>query len=164
MAQIGNQAIRKVMDMLQSDQSFPALIGRIAAEEGIELPELKAEQIRALNAASDLVERSAVTRFPCVQVYCERMSNSLREKYRRFSGTARMVVEIRNSLDRLDGLEEQVRLYADAVAQVLDNNRGDWGDGVFYPGGYEVAFGPVKHGGKNFLQTAKATFELEISY
>ena len=43
-------------------------------------------------------------------------------------------------------------------------NRGDWGDGFFYPGGYELAFGSVKQGGKNFLQIAKATFELEISY
>lgn len=164
MAQIGSQALRKVMEMLQSDESLPAMIGKIAAEEGIALPELKAEQIRALNAAPELAERSAPTRYPCIHVYCERVSNLLREKYRRFSGTARMTVEIRNSLDRLDGLEEQVRLYADAIAQVLDSNRGDWGDGVFYPGGYEVTFGPVKQGGKNFLQMAKATFEVEISY
>jgi hypothetical protein len=97
-------------------------------------------------------------------VYCERISNTLREKFRRFSGSARIAVEVRGSLDRLEGLEEQIRFYADAVAQVLDNNRGDWGDGVFYPGGYEVTFGPVKQGGRNYLQTAKASFEVEISY
>jgi hypothetical protein len=97
-------------------------------------------------------------------VYCERVSNLLREKYRRFSGTVRMAIEIRDSRDRIEGLEDEVRYYADAVAQVLDSNRGDWGDGVFYPGGYEVTFGPVKQGGKNFLQSAKATFDLEVSY
>jgi hypothetical protein len=164
MPQAGSQALRKVMDMLQAEESLSSAIGSIAQEAGLELPAIAPAQIRALNAAPELVERGAGTRFPCVHVYCERVSNLLREKYRRFSGKVRMAVEIRNSLDRLDGLEDQVRYYADAIGQVLDRNRGDWGDGVFYPGGYEVTFGPVKQGGKNFLQTAKATFDLEISY
>ena len=50
-----------------------------------------------------------------------------------------------------------------AITQVLDNSRGDWGDGVFFAGGYEVAFGGIKHGGRNFLQIAKVAFVLEIS-
>jgi hypothetical protein len=35
--------------------------------------------------------------------------------------------------------------------------------GVFYGGVYEVEYGAVKHGGKNFIQIAKVTFNLEIS-
>ena len=35
--------------------------------------------------------------------------------------------------------------------------------GYFYAGGYEVHYGPAKAGGKNFLQTAKIKFGLEIS-
>jgi hypothetical protein len=164
MARVGSQALQKVMEMLQSEESLPAAVAAISAAEGVELPVLKPAQIRALNAAPDVVERSAGARFPSLHVYCERVSNLLREKYRRFSGTVRMAVEIRDSRDRIEGLEDEVRYYADAVAQVLDSNRGDWGDGVFYPGGYEVTFGPVKQGGKNFLQSAKATFDLEVSY
>jgi hypothetical protein len=53
--------------------------------------------------------------------------------------------------------------YVDAITQVLDKSRGDWGDGVFFDGGYEVTFGGVKHGGRNFLQIAKVVFALEIS-
>jgi hypothetical protein len=74
-----------------------------------------------------------------------------------------MVVEARVSQDRLDQLETNLQAYIDAITQVLDNSRGDWGDGVFYDGGYEVAFGGVKHGGRNFLQVAKVSFVLEIS-
>jgi hypothetical protein len=34
---------------------------------------------------------------------------------------------------------------------------------MFYAGGYEASFGPVKQGGKNFIQVAKVTFEIGVS-
>ena len=74
-----------------------------------------------------------------------------------------MVAEVRVSQDRIEDMESNLQFYADAIMQVLDNHRGDWGDGVFYGGGYEVAFAAVKHGGRNFIQTAKVAFVLEIS-
>ena len=52
------------------------------------------------------------------------------------------------SQDRIEGLEDQLRLYVDAVTQVLDANRGSWGQGAFYTGGYEVNFEPVQQGGQ----------------
>lgn len=74
-----------------------------------------------------------------------------------------MTAEVRVSQDRLEGVESQLQLYVDALTQVLDQGRGDLGDGVFYAGGYEVSYSPVKHGGRNFLQTAKVTFTVDIS-
>jgi hypothetical protein len=72
-------------------------------------------------------------------------------------------MEVRSSQDRLEGLERQVQLYVDAVTKVLDGNRGDWGDGFFYGGGYEVVFGPVKRGGKSYLQTARISVDVDVS-
>jgi hypothetical protein len=164
MARVGNRVLTKVLEVLQAEESMTAAAGRIAMEEGLEQPVIAVEQIRALYAAPELLERSLATRYPCIHVYCERIANTLREKFRQFSGTATVTVEVRCSQDRLEGLEDQVRLFTDAVTEVLGSNRGDWGDGTFYPGGYAVTFGPVKQGGKGFLQIAKATFELEISY
>jgi hypothetical protein len=46
---------------------------------------------------------------------------------------------------------------------VLDGNRGSWGEGAFFTGGYEVTFDPVQHGGKNFLQIAKVVFDVDLS-
>jgi hypothetical protein len=46
---------------------------------------------------------------------------------------------------------------------VLDSNRGSWGQGVFFTGGYEVSFDPVQHGGRNFLQVARVSFEVDLS-
>ena len=45
-----------------------------------------------------------------------------------------MAIEVRVSQDRLEGIEEQLQMYVDAVTQVLDQNRGDWGEGMFYAG------------------------------
>ena len=78
-------------------------------------------------------------------------------------GKAVMAIEVRVSQDRLDGIEEQAQMYLDAVTQVLDQNRGDWGEGMYYAGGYEATFAPVKHGGRNFIQSAKVTFEVAVS-
>jgi hypothetical protein len=74
------------------------------------------------------------------------------------------VVEVRTTHDRLEGVSQALQYYAGAVSEVLDAHRGDWGNGLFYTGGYKVEFGPIKHGGKNFLQVAKVTFEVDVSY
>ncbi|MGD0498504.1 MAG: hypothetical protein ABSC23_08705 [Bryobacteraceae bacterium] len=123
---------------------------------------LDAAQVRAQNVAADLAERGGA-QYPAVNVYCEKVVNSLVEKFRSFSGSVQMAVEIRHSQDRLDGLQDQLEVYADAATQALDGARGDWGDGMFYAGGYQVAFGGAKQGGKNFIQTAKITFEIGVS-
>jgi hypothetical protein len=49
------------------------------------------------------------------------------------------------------------------VVAVLDANRGNWGEGMFFTGGYEVKFEPVQHGGRNFLQIARVVFEVDGS-
>ena len=102
-------------------------------------------------------------KYPVIHVYVDRVRNQLTEKFRTFSGKAHTVAEIRVSQDRIDGLEEQLRLYVDAVTGVLDTNRGSWGDGAFFAGGYEVTYEPVKHGGKNFIQIAKVGFDVDLS-
>ena len=124
---------------------------------------LAATQILSQNVAADLVERTTAVQYPALYVYCEKLVNSLVEKFRSFSGTAQMAIEVRHSQDRLDGLQSTVETYAGAVTQILDQSRGDWSDGMYYAGGYQVSFGAAKHGGKHFTQTAKVTFEIGVS-
>jgi len=115
------------------------------------------------NTPVAVLEKNVTVKYPAVQVYCDRIQNLLTEKFRIFSGKVRTVAEVRMSQDRIEGLEEKVRLYVDAVTQVLDANRGSWGQGMFFTGGYEVRFEPVQRGGRNFLQVAKVIFDVDLS-
>jgi len=124
---------------------------------------VKADAVWAQNVSAELAEKGNLVQYPAVQVYCEKLVNALTEKFRSFSGTAQMAIEIRHSQDRLEGLQDSLEQYADAATQVLTASRGDWGSGMFYGGGYEVSFGAVKKGGKNFIQVAKVTFEIGVS-
>jgi hypothetical protein len=124
---------------------------------------LSTDQIWTQNVGADLAEKANLVRYPVVQIYCEKLVNSLTEKFRSFSGTAQMVIEIRHSQDRLEGLQDALESYADAATALVNGSRGDWGNGMFYGGGYEVAYSAVKKGGKNFIQVTKVTFKIGVS-
>jgi hypothetical protein len=161
-ARIGSAATAKVMQLIAGPSGLNSSIATLTDTVPAEAP-LAAAQVRAQNVSADLAERSGGVKYPAVQVYCEKVVNDLREKFRSFSGKLHMAIEVRHSQDRLEGLEDALELYADAATRALNAARGDWGDGMFYGGGYEVSFGAVKHGGKNLIQVAKVTFEIGVS-
>jgi hypothetical protein len=163
MARLASIAANRVREILTAGQGLPGQIARLSLEA--EVPELRfgAAQVAIRNVSAEIAEKSAGATYPSFHIYCEKLTNALREKFRTFSGTARMVVEARASQDRLEGLEARLHVYVDAITNLLDKSRGDLGQGMFYTGGYDVTFGGAKHGGKNFLQTAKVVFEIEIS-
>ena len=163
MAQTGSIAVSRVIQLLKSNTGLPYSIQAIAQSTNTELPPIQCENIHGINVAMEVAERSAGVKYPAAYVFCDRVKNTLKEKFRTFSGQVRTNIEIRVSHDRLEGVERQLQLYMDAVTEVLDNNRGDWGNGSFFGGGYEINYGQVKHGGKNFIQTARVSFELEMS-
>jgi hypothetical protein len=161
--QIGSISTTKAMAVFTGSNGIPDTVDALSAQQQVTLPAISAQQIVSQNIAPELSDRTTSSKYPLVYVYCGKIVNQLREKFRTFSGNAQMVAEVRVSQDRIEEMESHLQFYADAIMQVLDNHRGDWGDGVFYGGGYEVAFAAVKHGGRNFIQTAKVAFVLEIS-
>ena len=160
---IGSAATVKVMQRITGPTGVNSGLAALTAGSTAVAGPLDAAQVRSQNVAADVAERSTTVVYPAVNVYCEKVVNSLREKFRTFSGSVEMAIELRHSQDRLDGLQDALELYADALMQTLNNGRGDWGDGMFYGGTYEVSFGPVKKGGRNFIQVAKVTFEIGVS-
>jgi hypothetical protein len=162
-SQTGTITTNHVVNMLREPTGLPFAVEAAANRAAVTLAEVEPSRILSQNVAHELAERTAGAQYPSVSVYCEKISNLMTEKFRTFSGKARMVVDIRVSQDRLEGIEALLELYAEAVTDVLDSHRGCWGGGMFYAGGYEVTFGGVKHGGRNFIQSAKASFEVDIS-
>ncbi len=149
-AQIGSAARTKLVEVLTA--------GLAAASAG---PASLAVVVE--NVAADIAEKSAGAQYPVAVVYCEKIANELREKFRSFSGTVQLVIEVRHSADRLGGVEYALEQITDTVTGILSASRGDWGNGMFYNGAYQVSYGGVKRGGKNFLQTAKVSCEVGVS-
>ncbi len=129
-------------------------------------PSVKAagiETILAQNASVEISEKTGQAHYPALLVYCDKVSNTLKERFRQFSGRAHMVVEVRHSQDQLTAIEANLSTYVDGVCALLDDSRGDWGGGAIYAGGYEVSYEAVARGGRNFLQRAKVGFDVEVS-
>jgi hypothetical protein len=163
MAWVGSTVTTQVLGLLSMPQGLNACVATLAQALNTAATPLAGSQLVAQNVPIDLAERSQDVTYPAVSVYCDKIVNQLKEKFRVFSGIAVMTIEVRVSQDRLEGIEDQSQMYLDAVTQVLDQNRGDWGEGMYYAGGYEAAFGQVKHGGRNFIQVAKVTFNVGVS-
>jgi hypothetical protein len=164
MAQTASITAQRLVEFLTAtDTGLGPVVANLAADAGVDLASIPPEHVIHQNAPVALAERSQAVKYPVIHVYCDRVQNLLIEKFRTFSGKIRTVAEVRVSQDRIEGLEERVRLYVDAVTLILDGNRGSWGQGMFFTGGYEVKFDPIQHGGRNFLQLAKVIFEVDLS-
>jgi hypothetical protein len=164
MAKSSSIAAAKVVEFLTApDGGLDFAIAQVAADTGAALERVPPTHIVSQNVAFEISEKSVVVKYPVVHVYVDRVRNLLTEKFRTFSGKIRTVVEVRVSQDRFEGIEDQLRIYIDAVTQVLDANRGSWDQGLFFNGGYEITFEPVRRGGRNLLQSAKVTFEVDLS-
>ena len=163
MAGVGKHTTEAVVQLLTAPGGLGDNLAAMMELEQVTVPEITSRQILQMNVGQEVLERTAGARYPSVHVYCEKFSNSLREKFRQYSGKAQVAIEVRVSQDRIEGLELALQMYVDAVTRVLDQNRGDWGRGLFYAGGYDVTFSAVRHGGRNFLQVAKASFEVQVS-
>lgn len=162
-SKISSAAAGKVIQRMTGPSGMNAGLAALTAPDALLAAPIEVAQVRAQNVAAGLAERGNAMRYPAVHVYCEKIVNDLGEKFRSFSGKVQMAIELRHSQDQLNGLQDALELYADSITQMLDQARGDWGDGMFYTGGYEVALGAVKQGGKNLMQTAKITFQIGVS-
>jgi hypothetical protein len=160
--QIGSAATGLVIQRLTGISGVNANLESLTGRSGA-LALLDPQQIRTGNIAPELADRSNTVRYPTANVYCEKIVNSQVEKFRTFSGTIQMAIDLRYSSDRVEHVQSTLEVYMDAVMAVLDVSSGDWGNGMYYGGGFQAAFGPVKHGGRNFIQTAKITFEIGVS-
>ena len=163
MAKIASDVAYHVTQILKADDGLTPLIAEFALDADLREQPIGASHVLGRNVSPEIAEKSTGAVYPTFHVYCDKVNNALREKFRTFSGTARMTVEVRASQDRLEMLEQRLGVYVDAVTAVLDGKRGDWGLGMFYTGGYDIAIAPVRHGGRNFLQVAKVSFDVQVS-
>ena len=161
MARTESAATGFLAGLLRGETGLDQRIGELRAEN-MELPAMNGVDVLEQHVSAEIAERAGNVRYPVAHVYCDRVVNQLREKFRTFSGTAQLNVELRVSHDHIGELQKQLQTCVEAVTDVLDRRRGSWGGGMYYTGGYEISFGPVKKGGRNFLQCAVVRLEVHI--
>jgi hypothetical protein len=103
----------------------------------------------------ELQEKQQKVVYPLCRIYCDQIQNTGKVKFRQFSGTYRVVVEITHSQDRLDGLTDKLQATTDAVSDVLDRSCGNLGNGMVLQPGYQAEIDAVKAGGLHYQQSAR---------
>ena len=162
MTPILRTAIRAALARVLNLDRLNSRLLQLTAASGEAIVQLSEEQLFWQDISVDVAEKSSTARYPSVLVHCEKIKNTFKQKFARFSGTATIAVEARVTGDRSEGLEEQTQNYVDAIVALLEASKGNWEEGIYYPGTYEVVYGPLRPGGKRFLKTARVSFELEM--
>lgn len=163
MAHVASMTVGHLATVLRAPDGLPYALEQMSLGSQMALPIAANLKVSEQNLAIDLAEKTSGGGYPVVHVFCERVENTLREKFRTFSGTSQVVAEIRVTHEHLDKLGEMLHLLVDGVTDVLDRSRGRWSDGMSYAGGYDVEFLPVKSGGKRFVQAAKVRLQVNLS-
>ena len=145
---------------MQSATGLPAAVQALREIDGAEIPPLTSEHITGNFASTEIADESPKTQYPTVSIYCERLANTLDEKFRRFAGKISVAIDIRVSHDHLAPLSESLHWYVEAVTRVLEAARGGVADGLYFGGAYDVHFSTAKKGGRRYVQSAKVTAEL----
>src|SRR6185436_6632887 len=117
MANAGRLATSRLLHFLETPAGLSENLAALAEREGLTLAPIGAKQIITQNVAQALVERSLEVKYPTLLLYCEKITNDLREKFRTFSGKAHLAVEVRVSQDRLEGLVRSLEIYVDTMTR-----------------------------------------------
>ena len=162
MPNIATIATASIVNLLTAPAGTDFALNAISRSLG-EVPLITIASVLLGNTPPDLFEKSISLRYPTVNVFCEKISNTLKEKFRVFSGTASVIIEVRHSQDQIQQVQTALEAYVTAACEILDDSRGDLGNGLFYTGGYDVSFGPLKRGGRNFIQVARVALQIDAS-
>lgn len=153
-------AMEKVSDLLTSNSALGREITRLTTASGTTIPTIDSAHIFLSSAPSDVGDTDSRLGYPRVCLYSSGFKNSQLEKFCSLSGVLSATADIWSSANLIDETDRWIHYYVEAVTAVLRRSSGDWGDGIFFPGVYDVQFHPPKSGGIGFVQLAKLRFEL----
>jgi hypothetical protein len=130
---------------------------------GISVPTIGTAQVILSSAAANLADNNIQLSYPRVCIYSTGLKNNQLEKFRSFSGQVMVTAEIWASGDLVTDVDTWIHFYVESVAAILQRSIGDWGNGMFYAGAYDVQFQPPKTGGLGFVVSAKLSFTVNVS-
>jgi hypothetical protein len=156
-------AVQKVSDLLTSNSSLGQELTRLASSAGTSIPNIDSGHVILSSASNDVGDTDTRLGYPRVCLYSSGFKNSQLEKFCSLSGIVSTTADIWTSANMVDETDRLIHYYVDAVTRLLRNSSGDWGEGLFFPGVYDVQFQPPKVGGLGFVQLARLKFDLIVS-
>ena len=163
MAALTILAAQKAANLLTSGGALQQAIEDLASETNLAIPMIGAGQVTLSSASPEIGDKDLQLTYPRVCVYSAGLKNTRQEKFRSLSGVVSVAAEIWASDNLADQAGQWVHYYVEAVSGVMRANVGDWGDGLFFSGIYDVEFQAPKPGGFGYVKSAKLTFSLNFS-
>ena len=153
----------RLADILNADAAYAKAILTAAEVNQLAVPGIEASQILLSSAAPDLSDLVNQSSYPRICLYSGGFRNDHLEKFRSLSGSLAVIAEIWTSGNFVNDTDRWIHFYVDAFTTLVGNNIGDWGDGLYFPGPFEIQFQQPKRGGFGFTQMAKITCTLAVS-
>lgn len=160
---ISLSVLTKCAAFLQNGSALEAHIQAAGQQAGLNIPVIAPEQVVLTAANTALADGNMDLSYPRVCLHVSSLKNNLAERFLAFSGTASLDVDVWASASLITDCEEWLHYYVDAVTSILTGVRGDWGEGVYFSGLYEVAVQAPKQGGLGFVQLATITYPINVS-
>ncbi len=155
-------AAQKMSDLLTSGSALSQQIAAIGASCNVSVPIITSTQVVLSSASPDIGDKNNQLTYPRVCLYSGGVKNTQIEKFRSLSGTVAITAEVWASGNLVTDTDQWIHFYVEALTNILRQNIGDWKDGMFFSGVYEVQFQPPKAGGMGFMQSAKVTCNLNV--
>ena len=154
---------QKFSSLLTTSSALQQEITSIGTACNVILPVISPDQVVMSSASPQIGDKDIELTYPRVCLYSNGLKNTQVEKFRSLSGTLAVVAEIWASGDLVSQTDQWIHFYVEAVTDILRQNIGDWGDGVFFAGTYDVQFQAPAAGGLGYVQSAKVTAIFNVS-
>jgi hypothetical protein len=151
------EVLERVSEILESESGLPDSLEQLRDAYGLAEEHRWPAGVKVLKAAPEHAERAWGSRYPAVNLYCEKVRSRPTERLRRFSGEVQLGLEVRVTQDRLEGITDRLHYYSDAVRDVLERNSGCIGPGLYLSAETAVQIEAVKKGGSQYLQSSRVT-------
>ncbi|MBV9764787.1 MAG: hypothetical protein JOZ48_08075 [Acidobacteriaceae bacterium] len=156
-------ATQKLSNLLTFGNALQDKIAAIAASCSANVPLITSGQIVLSSISPKMDDMNVQLGYPRICLYSSAVKNTQIEKFRSLSGAISVVADIWASANLATQTDQWIHFYVEAMTEILRQNIGDWGDGFFFPGSYEVEFQTPASGGFGFTQSAKVTCNLDVS-
>jgi len=156
-------ASQKVASLLTEGNALQTQIDAIAAQANKSIPTIDSAQVVISSVAPDVADKDIQLLYPRVCLYSNIVKNAQREKFRSFSGAVGVVAEAWASANLVTQADDWIHYYVEAITSILRANVGDWSDGMFFSGRYDVKFQQPRTGGLGFVESAAITCSVEVS-